>query len=231
MMKRHTVADVMTRRVVTVTEETGYKQIVETLTNNAVSAVPVVDADHRVVGVVSEADLLHKVDIAGLEPHGWPLERKRVRVAREKANADFARDLMTAPPITVAEVDSVAVAARLMDTERVKRLPVVDADGRLVGVVSRSDLLRPYLRSDEDLREEISQGVLLRTMWMDPREFTVAVDQGIVTIRGEVERSSTIPILVGIIRSVPGVVDVIERVSSRLDDDRETTASPPYIVA
>lgn len=230
-MKQHTVADVMTRRVATVTEETSYKQIVETLTNNAVSAVPVVDADNQVVGVVSEADLLHKVDIGGLEPHGWPLERKRVRIAREKANADFARDLMTAPPITVSETDPVAIAARLMDTERVKRLPVVDAEGRLVGIVSRSDLLRPYLRSDEDLREEISQGVLLHTMWLDPREFTVAVDQGIVTIRGEVERSSTIPILVGIIRSVPGVVDVIERVSSRFDEDRETTASPTYIVA
>jgi CBS-domain-containing membrane protein len=231
MMKRHTVADVMTRRVVTVTGETGYKQIVETLTSNAVSAVPVVDAGSHVVGVVSEADLLHKVDIAAIEPHGWPLERKRVRIAREKANADFARDLMSAPPITVAESDPVAIAARLMDTEQVKRLPVVDSQGRLVGIVSRSDLLRPYLRSDEDIREEISQGVLLHTMWMDPREFTVAVDQGIVTIRGEVERSSTIPILVGIIRSVPGVVDVIERVSSRLDDDRQTTAPPPYIVA
>jgi CBS-domain-containing membrane protein len=229
-MKRHTVADVMTRRVATVTEETTYKQIVETLTKNGVSAVPVVDLDQHVIGVVSEADLLHKVDIAGLEPHGWPLERKRTRIAREKANADFAGDLMTVPPITVTESDSVAVAARLMDTEQVKRLPVVDSKGRLVGIVSRSDLLRPYLRTDEDLREEISQGVLLRTMWMDPREFTVAVDQGIVTIRGEVERSSSIPILIGIIRSVPGVVDVIERVSSRLDDDRQPTP-PPYIVA
>jgi len=229
-MKRHTVADVMTRRVATVTEETTYKQIVETLTKNGVSAVPVVDLDQHVIGVVSEADLLHKVDIAGLEPHGWPLERKRTRIAREKANADFAGDLMTVPPITVTESDSVAVAARLMDTEQVKRLPVVDSEGRLVGIVSRSDLLRPYLRTDEGLREEISQGVLLRTMWMDPREFTVAVDQGIVTIRGEVERSSSIPILIGIIRSVPGVVDVIERVSSRLDDDRQPTP-PPYIVA
>jgi len=225
------VADVMTRRVATVTEETGYKQIVETLTSNGVSAVPVVDAGRHVVGVVSEADLLHKVDIAGVESHGWSLERKRIRIARGKANADFARDLMTAPPITISETDPVAIAARLMDTERVKRLPVVDSDGRLVGIVSRSDLLRPYLRSDEELREEISHGVLLRTMWMDPREFTVTVDQGIVTIRGEVERSSTIPILVGIIRSVPGVVDVIERVSSRLDNDRDTTVPPPYIVA
>ena len=79
---------------------------------------------------------------------------------------------MTVPPITIAEDDSVAVAARLMDTERVKRLPVVDSEGRLVGIVSRSDLLRPYLRSDEDIREEIVEGVLLRTMWMDPSDFT-----------------------------------------------------------
>jgi CBS domain-containing protein len=230
-MKRHTVADVMTRRVATVTEETGYKQIVETLTTNAVSAVPVVDADHRVVGVVSEADLLHKVDTAGFEPHGWPLERKRVRVAREKAYADFARDLMTVPPITIAEDDSVAVAARIMDAEGVKRLPVVDSEGHLVGIVSRSDLLRPYLRSDADIRDEISEGVLLHTMWLDPKDFAVAVDQGIVTIHGEVERRSSVAIIVGIIRSVPGVVDVIERLTSRVDDDRETTVPPPYIVA
>src|SRR5215510_12745752 len=119
-MKRHTVADVMTRRVARVTEETGYKQIVETLTSNGVSAVPVVDAGRHVVGVVSEADLLHKVDIAGVESHGWSLERKRIRIARGKANADFARDLMTAPPITISETDPVAIAARLMDTETVK---------------------------------------------------------------------------------------------------------------
>jgi CBS domain-containing protein len=230
-MERHTVAGVMTRRVVTVTEDTGYKQIVETLAGNAVSAVPVIDADHRVVGVVSEADLLHKLDIVGTAPHGWLLERKRTRIARQKADADFARDLMTTPPVTIADSDSVAVAARLMETEGVKRLPVVDAAGRLVGIVSRSDLLRPYLRADDDIRDEISDGVLLRTMWMDPADFTVAVDQGVVTIHGEVERGSTVPILVGIIRSVPGVVDVIERISARVEDDRDTPAAPPYLVA
>jgi CBS-domain-containing membrane protein len=230
-MKRHTVADVMTRRVATVTETTGYKQIVETLARNGVSAVPVVDIDSRVVGVVSEADLLHKVDIAGMEPHGWLFERKHTRVAREKANADFARDLMSTPAITIAENDTVGVAARLLDTDGVKRLPVVDAEGRLVGIVSRSDLLRPYLRSDDDIRTDIREGVLVQTMWLDPTDFTITVDQGVVTIHGELERRSSVPVLVGIIRSVPGVVDVIERVSSRIDDDREVAVAPPYIVA
>lgn len=230
-MKRHTVAEVMTRRVATVTERAGYKEIVETLARNGVSAVPVVDADRRVIGVVSEADLLHKVDIASMEPHGWVFERKRIRVARGKANADFARELMTAPPITIAENDAVGVAARLMDTEGVKRLPVVDDEGRLVGIVSRSDLLRPYLRSDDDIRADITDGVLLRTMWLDPTEFSVTVDQGVVTIHGEVERRSTVPIMIGIVRGVPGVVDVIERVSSRVNDEPDVAVGPPYIVA
>jgi len=230
-MKRHTVADVMTRRVVTITQDAGYKQIVETLTGKAVSAVPVVDAEHRVIGIVSEADLIHKVDAGRQEPHSWLLERKRVRDARAKANADFARDLMTAPAITITEDESVAVAARLMYTEGIKRLPVVDADSHLVGIVSRSDLLRPYLRSDDDIREEINDGALLRTMWMDPHDFDVRVKEGVVTIQGEVERRSSVPILVDIVRSVPGVVDVIERVSSRLDDGRDTSVPPRSIVA
>jgi CBS domain-containing protein len=229
-MKRHTVAEVMTRRVATVTEEAGFKQIVEALSSNGVSAAPVIDADRRVVGIVSEADLLHKVDIAGMEPHGWVFERKRIRIAREKANADFARDLMTTPAITISENDPVGVAARLMDTERIKRLPVVDSEGRLVGIVSRSDLLRPYLRSDDDIRAEVTQGVLLHTMWLDPNDFSVAVDQGVVTIHGEVERRSTVPILVGIVRGVPGVVDVIERVTSRIDDET-VAATPPSLIA
>jgi CBS domain-containing protein len=230
-MKRHTVADVMTRRVVTITEETGYKQIVETLTRKAVSAVPVVDSELHVLGIVSEADLIHKVDPASLEPHSWLLERRRTRDAREKASADFARDLMTAPALTITEDESVAVAARLMSTERIKRLPVVDAEGHLIGIVSQSDLLRPYLRCDEDIREEINDGALLRTMWMDPRGFDVTVKEGVVTIHGEIERRSSVPILVGIIRGVPGVVDVIERVSSRIDDGRDTSVPPRFTVA
>jgi hypothetical protein len=103
----------------------------------------------------------------------------------------------------------------------------VDSEDRLVGIVSRSDLLRPYLRSDEDIRMEINDGVLLGTMWMYPSDFTVTVDQGIVTIRGEVERRSTVPLLVGIIRSVPGVVDVIERVRP-YDETPRTSVLPVH---
>ena len=139
-----------------------------------------------------------------------------------KANGDMARDIMTAPATVVAPDETNAVAAKRMDTEKMKRLPVVDRDGRLVGIVSRSDLLRPFLRTDDDIREEIRDEVLLATMWMDPQDFTVTVDQGIVTMHGTVERKSVVPILVGLVRSVAGVVDVIDRRLRRVNGGRSS---------
>jgi CBS domain-containing protein len=230
-MRRHTVAEFMTTDVVTVREQTGYKEIVETMAVLGISAVPVVDGEGRVVGVVSEADLLLKIEYAGLQPELSVLRRRRTRTALTKANGDLARDIMTAPATVVAPDESIAVAAKRMDTEKVKRLPVVDRDGRLVGIVSRSDLLRPFLRADDDIREEIRDEVLLATMWLDPRDFTVTVDQGIVTMHGTVERKSVVPILVGLVRSVAGVVDVIDRLSFRFDDTHQVDGPTRTYVA
>jgi CBS domain-containing protein len=227
-MRRHTVAEVMTTDVVTVREQTGYKEIVETMAVLGISAVPVVDDDGRVIGVVSEADLLLKVEHAGMPPDLSVLRRRRVRAALAKADGDRAGDIMTSPAAVVSPDETIAVAAKRMDTEKVKRLPVVDRNGRLVGIVSRRDLLRPFLRADDEIRQEILDEVLLATMWMDPRDFTVTVEQGIVTLHGTVERKSVAPILVGLIRSVAGVVDVIDRLAFRYDDthrvDGPTTA-------
>ena len=125
---------------------------------------------------------------------------------------------MTAPAIVIDPDETIAVAAKRMDDEKVKRLPVVDGSGRLVGIVSRSDLLRLFLRPDDDIRREIREEVLLATMWLDPQAFTVTVDQGIVTMHGSVDRKSTVPVVVGLVRSVAGVVDVIDRLAYRFDD-------------
>jgi CBS domain-containing protein len=230
-MRRHTVAEVMTTDVVTVREQAGYKEMVETMAVLGISALPVVDDDARVVGIVSEADLLLKVEYAGVQPELSVLRRRRVRAALVKANGDLARDIMSAPATVVSRDETIAVAAKRMDTEKVKRLPVVDRDGRLVGIVSRSDLLRPFLRADNDIREEILDEVLLATMWLDPRDFTVTVDQGIVTMRGEVERKSVVPILVGLIRTVAGVVDVIDRLTFRYDDTHQVDGPTTAYVA
>ncbi|MGE5828024.1 MAG: CBS domain-containing protein [Micromonosporaceae bacterium] len=220
-MPRWTVRDVMTEQVVSVTEDVPYREIVETLAHHAVSAVPVVGADGRVLGIVSEADLLHKMEFTGLEPHLRLLERKQRRTARAKASGDTARDLMSAPAVTVSPEVALSAAAQAMEQERVKRLPVVDDQGRLVGIVSRRDLLRVYLRDDESVREEIRRQVLHRTLWIDPETVSVSVERGVVTLGGSVDRRSTAQIIVRVCETVPGVVEVVDDIAFDYDDTAE----------
>ncbi len=222
-MKRHSVGEIMTRDVVSVTVTAGYKDIVATLTEHALTAVPVVDDVGMVLGVVSEADLLHKVELAGVQTRRRLLERKQTRVARDKAEADVAWDLMTAPAIVIRAQDSVAHAARMMDAKRIKRLPVVGADGTLIGIVSRGDILRLYLRHDEEIRREVTEEVLLRTLWIDPQNLTIAVDHGVVTLAGTLDRRSAIPVVLRLVQTVAGVVDVVNHLSYHYDDVRRRT--------
>jgi CBS domain-containing protein len=208
----------MTENVVTVPEDMPYKEIVATLAQHAVSAVPVVDEVGRVVGVVSEADLLHKMEFAGLEPHLHLIERRQRRVARVKASGDTARDLMSSPAVTVSPEAALTAAASTMESERVKRLPVVDGRGRAVGIVSRRDLLRVYLRDDEAIRDEIRNQVLRQTLWIDPDTIDVTVDQGVVVLMGRADRRSTAQIIVRLCEAVPGVVEVIDQLEHGYDD-------------
>ena len=217
-MVRWTVGDVMTNNVVSVTAEAPYKEIVEKLTQHGVSAVPVVDDRNRILGIVSGADLLHKMEFIGLEPHMRLLERKRRRVALAKASGDVARELMSSPAVTVSSAASLPAVARMMDHERVKRLPVVDEQGHLIGIVSRSDLLRMYLRDGTAIRDEIREQVLRKAMWIDPDTITVAVDRGVVTLTGTADRRSTAQILVRLCESVGGVVDVVNQMTYEYDD-------------
>jgi CBS domain-containing protein len=208
----------MTENVVTVPEDMPYKEIVATLAQHAVSAVPVVDEVGRVVGVVSEADLLHKMEFAGLEPHLHLIERRQRRAARVKASGDTARDLMSSPAVTVSPEAALTAAASTMENERVKRLPVVDGRGRAVGIVSRRDLLRVYLRDDEAIRDEIRNQVLRQTLWIDPDTIDVTVDQGVVVLMGRADRRSTAQIIVRLCEAVPGVVEVIDQLEHGYDD-------------
>jgi CBS-domain-containing membrane protein len=219
-MKRHTVGEIMTKDVVSVRASTGYKEIVATLAEHRLSAVPVVGEDGRMLGVVSEADLMHKVEFTDhTTPPRLPLH-KRVRTARTKAGADIAVDLMTEPAVVIGPGETVAAAARLMDAERIKRLPVVDDDGRLVGVVARADVLRQFLRDDEEIRREVIEDVLVRALWIDPTELTITVDRGVVALAGRVDRRSDLPIVSGLVQTVAGVVDVVNSLTYRYDDTR-----------
>jgi CBS domain-containing protein len=224
-MKKWTVGDVMTRDVVTVGEETPYLEITRLLADSGASAVPVVDSAHRVLGIVSEADLLHKVEF-GDSNAGKPLwQRSSQRASRVKSVADRASQLMTSPAVTIGAEADLAQAAKLMHEHHVKRLPVVDASGRLTGIVSRTDLLRVYLRADSQIRDDVVDGVLKRTMWIDPVSVEVDVVDGKVALRGRLDRRSTAAILVRLVTAVPGVIDVRDELDWEYDDNPEAAAS------
>jgi CBS-domain-containing membrane protein len=206
-----TVQDVMTTRVVSVSESAGYKEIVTLLRRNRVSAVPVVDAAGRVTGVVSEGDLLAKQTAPAL-PAGAVRMAWRLR-ERSKASAVTAAELMTSPAVTVPPGADVAEAARLMRDRQVKRLPVVDADGRLAGIVSRMDVLSVYERPDAQIRGEVATGVIAGRFLLDPPDFEVTVRSGIVTITGQAETRAVALGLLGAVRDVEGVVAVRDRLS------------------
>ncbi|HEU4424419.1 MAG TPA: CBS domain-containing protein [Pilimelia sp.] len=224
-MSRWKVRDVMTADVVSVPADALFREIVEVLTRRGVSAVPVVDRGRRVLGVVSEADLLPKVEFAdGVdEPHLF--EGRRHRVARGKATGVVAGELMSAPVITVSADVSVVEAAKLLESTGVRRLPVVDRTGRLVGIVSRRDILRVFLRPDAKIRAEILDEVLGRLLWMEPNQVRVAVASGVVTLTGELECRSLVQLTLRQVERVDGVVGVIDRLSYRIDDTAEPALS------
>ncbi|MEW2624149.1 CBS domain-containing protein [Streptomyces sp. NPDC048106] len=219
-MHHRTVEELMTRDVVRARHDTSFKEIARLLEENDVTAVPVVDETDRPLGVVSEADLLRKsadqADPSGLTPVPHPEAWERA-----KAEGTRAEELMSAPAVCARPGWTVVEAARLMETQRVKRLPVVDEADRLVGIVSRADLLRVFVRRDEAIREEINRDLLRGTLLLDPRDVTAEVRDGKVTLSGIVEFRSQIPVVEKLCRGVDGVVSVSGDLAYRTDDARD----------
>jgi CBS domain-containing protein len=197
------VKDVMTDQVVAVRRGASFKEMAAALRRYRVSALPVIDDDGKVIGVVSEADMLTKEALTDPGVIDGLVHHKEVR----KAGGLIAGELMTHPAVTVRPEDSVEHAARLMYTLRIKRLPVVDAGGGLVGVISRTDLLAVYDRPDEAIRAEI-EGLILHEFLEDPRQFAVTVQDGLVTLQGSPETAALGQRIVHKVRHVQGVVAV-----------------------
>ncbi|MFG2295851.1 CBS domain-containing protein [Streptomyces sp. NPDC048603] len=202
----YTVADVMTTEVIAVTPSTGFKDIAGAMERWKVTALPVVEGEGRVVGVVSEADLLLKEEFHEHRP-GMIGQMRRLGDTA-KAGSTRAEDLMTTPAVTIRPDATLPQAARLMAGRHIKRLPVVDANGTLRGIVSRTDLLKVFLRSDEDLAAEIRRSVVQHLFPLSREAVKVTVTQGIATLTGEVRDGSLIPLAERLTRSVEGVVDV-----------------------
>jgi len=211
------VKDVMTTRVVAVRKDATFKDIATMLHQHRVSAFPVIDDGGKVIGIVSEADMLAKEALAagsgipGIVP--GRLSSPLRHMESGKAGAATAAELMTKPPVTITPDEPVTSAARLMYHCKVKRLPVVTEDGQLVGIISRADVLSVYSRPDSEIKQEITQNVILNEFLIDPARFTVTVKDGIVTLEGRPETVESGRDIVAEVWHVQGVISVRDRLT------------------
>jgi CBS-domain-containing membrane protein len=212
-----TVRDIMTTDVVTVDRITPYKEIAHLLAEHRISAVPVLAMGRHVVGVVSEDDLLTARDNAARHAQTsktghlpWPHHQSR---QHPKLTAG---EMMSSPAITIHPDAPIPRAARLLHDRHIKRLPVVDPDGKLIGIASRRDLLRVFLRSDTLIAQQVRE-LLAEILLADPASVTVAVRGGVVTLAGQPEpedQHDLIPVAIRLIWDIDGVVDVVDQFSA-----------------
>ncbi|WP_073952121.1 CBS domain-containing protein [Streptomyces kebangsaanensis] len=223
-MKHDKIGSVMTDEVVRAEYGTSFKEVARLLADHRISGLPVVDEDEHVIGVISETDLMARQAQAPdrREPgrHFRTLLTGTARRRAVKAKARTAGQLMTEPPVTVHADDTIVEAARTMAERHVERLPVIDEEDRLVGIVTRRDLLRVFLRPDAEIREEVVREVLVRTLGLAPHSVAVSVTEGVVTLEGRMERRSDTEIAVSMTRQIDGVVDAVGKLTYRLDDSR-----------
>ncbi|MFF4006680.1 CBS domain-containing protein [Streptomyces sp. NPDC001717] len=213
-MKHIKVGDLMTGDVVSVTPDTAFKDVAKLLARYDISGLPVLDEEDRVVGVVSQTDLLARTVPA---PHP-------AREVGTPTGPPTADGVMSAPAVTVRAEETAADAARLMTRRGIERLPVVDEEDRLVGIITRRDLLRLFVRPDAEIRRRVDEEVLRGVLGVPAGEIEVHVVDGIVTLDGQVDLQSRLPALVSLVEQLDGVVAVASRVTARADDAPTTQA-------
>jgi CBS domain-containing protein len=213
------VQEIMTREVVTIGPEAELRDVAKILVDKGISGLPVCGAQRELLGIVSEGDILVKE--GGPRDESGFVARLRGTDAKgaQKARALKVRDAMTTPVVTISPYASVAEAARRMSDLGIKRLPVMRND-ELVGIVSRTDLVRAFVRSDEEITREIREDLLRRTLWLEvPEAVQVHVERGAVRLSGQVETATDAVLLQKLAARVPGVVSVHAELGWRFDDD------------
>ena len=213
------VSNLMSTDVVTTTPATPLRDVARVLVEHKISGMPVCDDAGTVVGVVSEGDILFK-ERGRIEPPdgflGWLL-RSPSKSELEKTRARTAGEAMTSPPVTAAPFESAAAVARRMTEVGVNRLPVVAMDGRLVGIVTRADLIRAFVRPDHVIASEIRDEVLRGVLWLTPGLIDVEVRDGEVDLVGELDTEGEAEVLETLVTKVPGVVAVRSSVKVRAE--------------
>ncbi len=226
---QRTVQDVMTREVVIAHESTPFHELVEMLSCHHVSALPVVDDAGHVLGIVCNSDLVLK-EVQALRGPCDPNElTTRHRLERAKAAGTTAREVMTTPVVTMYPQELVADAARRLHAWKLDQLPVIDRAGTLVGIISRADVLKVFLRSDEEIRFELLDDIAGRLLRLPADQLQVDVDGGVVTLEGRLERRRRVVALAELAKLVDGVVAVHDHLAYQRDDLDEVRApaAPP----
>lgn len=224
--------ELMQEDVVTVTPETSLKDVARALVEHRISGLPVCGADSCVLGVVTEGDILYK-ERGRVErssgPLAWLVDGTRYDEVA-KAWARTAGEAMTAPAVTITPERPAAEAARRMIENRVNRLVVINGAHRLVGIVSRADLVRAFIRSDATIVEEIRADVLKRVLWVEPERVQIVVRNGEVELGGELETRADVDVLVRLVEKIPGVMSVRSTVGHRVElRGRHRTSRPPAV--
>jgi len=225
-MRTWRVQDVMSTEVITAPENASVAEIVTLLTDRQITAVPITDKFDAVLGVVSWTDLRQKIDVGTPEDtsrFGWWLGVAHLPTQWPEGTAV---ELMSAPALTIGADASLPAAARVMYRRGVGRLLVVDRDNRLRGIVTRSDLLKVYARLDAVIRGEVMQSVLLETLRIRPGAVRATVEDGVVTLTGRTERKTTAVAAARLTAAVPGVTDVVDRLTFDVDDTIATAPAP-----
>jgi CBS domain-containing protein len=209
------VSDVMTTSVVTVDRITPYQEIARLLTEHKVGGVPVLMMGRQVAGVVTESDLLAAEDKTARDARLDAEAPARWRRHKPRSAGLTAGTLMSKPAITIRPDATISGAVRMMNTHRIGRLPVVDSEGMLVGIVSRRDLLSVFLRPDADIAHDVGQ-VLEELPLADPKGIVVRVRHGVVNLSGPVKSPSQrqqdlIALVLRLVWDVDGVVDVVNK--------------------
>ncbi|MET8893263.1 CBS domain-containing protein [Streptomyces albogriseolus] len=231
-MKATEVGAVMTTDVVTAAYRTPLRDVIRALGEHRVGCLPVTDEEDRVIGVISPADLArsrpHEAGPDGTPRSWWvPLLSSVPGLRRART----AGDVMTAPAVTAGARATVTEASWLMTGHGVERLPVVDDEERLVGIVTRGDLLQAVLRTDGDIDRAVRRDVLGTALWLTPRALAVTVEDGVVTLTGRLERRSDVDVAVRAASRLDGVVAVVDQLSYQVDDTRPPAAEAAPAVA
>ncbi len=221
------VRDIMTTDPIRVTDDTRLKEAARVMVRNHVSGLPVVDASGKLVGVVSEGDFLRQEASRDRTHEVSLLDALFGEEELEVASAETVGEVMSRNVVTITPEATVGEAARVMARRNVKRLPVVDLDGELVGIMSRADVVNAFTKPDDVIEDEVREDIVRRLLFLDPDSITVSVSDGVVTLEGELENRTEAQLIEELTRRIAGVVKVHSHLGYKIDDRKLERSYPP----